>query len=40
MQSCLRAINEVLATMTVDDYEAMMNEAISVQPWQNKQKIE
>lgn len=28
----LKGINEVLATMTVDDYEAMMNEAISVQP--------
>ncbi len=26
------AINEVLATMTTDDYNAMMNEAISVQP--------
>ena len=26
------AINEVLATMTADDYNAMMNEAISVQP--------
>ena len=26
------AINEVLATMTEDDYNAMMDEAISVQP--------
>lgn len=26
------AINEVLATMTTDDYNAMMDEAISVQP--------
>ena len=28
----LNAVNEVLATMTVEDYEAMMAEAISVQP--------
>ena len=28
----LEGINSVLATMTTDDYEAMMNEAISVQP--------
>ena len=26
------AINEVLATMTTDDYNALMDEAISVQP--------
>ena len=26
------AINEVLATMTTDDYNTMMDEAISVQP--------
>ena len=26
------AINEVLATMTADDYNTMMGEAISVQP--------
>ena len=28
----LEGINSVLATMTTDDYDAMMNEAISVQP--------
>ena len=28
----LKTINEVLATMTVEDFETMMNEAISVQP--------
>ena len=27
-----RASNEVLATMTTDDYNTMMDEAISVQP--------
>ena len=26
------AINEVLSTMTTDDYNALMDEAISVQP--------
>ena len=29
------AINEVLATLTVDDYNSMMDEAISVQPLSN-----
>ena len=29
------AINEVLATLTVDDYNKMMDEAISVQPLSN-----
>ena len=28
----LEAVNGVLATMTVEDYEAMMQEAIAVQP--------
>ena len=31
----LDAINGVLAEMTVEDYEEMMNEAISVQPLSN-----
>lgn len=31
----MNAINEVLATLTTEDFEAMMNEAISVQPLAN-----
>ena len=31
----LDAINGVLAEMTIEDYEEMMNEAISVQPLSN-----
>jgi putative lysine transport system substrate-binding protein len=31
----LNGINEALATLTVDDYNEMMNEAIAVQPLTN-----
>ena len=31
-ETLLNALNEALATLTTDDFTAMMNEAISVQP--------